>query len=82
MKLSTFNKDILKTVTSYKVRQQMGSFFREICPFCNLPKGEHEWDDLDKNYQCPNTCKTCVYYLKSCQIAGDLVTWCKAYAEE
>jgi len=26
-------------------------------------------------------CENCVYYLHECLIAGDLVHWCKAYAE-
>jgi len=26
-------------------------------------------------------CKTCIYSYHNCLITGDLVTWCKAYAE-
>jgi hypothetical protein len=28
-----------------------------------------------------DSCHTCVYYQQGCLISGDLVTWCKAYAE-
>lgn len=52
MKLSTFNKDLLKVVKVFKVRKSIGEYFREPCPKCKQPMGEHEWDDLNKGYIC------------------------------
>jgi hypothetical protein len=46
------------------------------CLNCN-----YEWNcSLQKmpEYDC---CNICIYHLHDCLITGDLVHWCKAYAE-
>ena len=49
---------------------------REFCHGC-----PDEWNctlSLTANGEC---CRTCVYFFNNCMITGDLVHWCKAYAE-
>ena len=52
MKLSEFNQNILDSIKVPELKESFMDYFMELCSKCNQLIGEHEWNDMLKDYEC------------------------------
>ena len=52
MRLSSFNQIILDSIKVPLLKESFMDYFKEQCLKCKQPIGEHEWNDMLKDYEC------------------------------
>ena len=76
--------EIGRELADILVKFHKPEYWRDLANHFGKPYPQTEADRYDLVYRllgCKrDTCDTCAY-VKTCEITGDLVRWCKAYAE-